>query len=130
MLTLARETFAPIPILLVYVPSPLAVYELAAERVPVDAYDGPHQVHASAEVERQSERICARVADIAAAVGVDFLDPRPALRAVARDRLIHGPGDWKHFNRAGYEALARAIAQALEGNRATGRCQAPLTAGR
>jgi nucleotide-binding universal stress UspA family protein len=128
-LTLAKETFAPIPILLVYVPSPLVVYELAAERVPVDAYEGPHQVHASAEVDRQSERICARVADIAAAVGVDFLDPRPALRAVARDRLIHGPGDWKHFNRAGYEALGRAITQALEGNRTAGHCEA-LTAGR
>jgi len=129
-LALAKDTFAPIPILLVYVPSPLAVYELAAERVPVDAYDGPHQVHASAEVDRQSERICVRVADIAAAVGVDFLDSRPALRAIARDRLIHGPGDWKHFNRTGYEALGRAIAQALEGNRSAGHCQAALTAGR
>jgi hypothetical protein len=129
-LALAKETFASIPILLVYVPSPLAVYRLAAERVPVDAYEGPHQVHASAEVDRQSDRICARVADIAAAVGVDFLDSRPALRAFGRDRLVHGPGDWKHFNRAGYETLGRTIAHALEGGRTTDRCQAPLTAGR
>jgi hypothetical protein len=112
------------------VPSPIAVYRLAAERVPVHAYHGPHQVHASAEVDRQSDRICARVAETAATVGVDFLDPRPALRAVARDRLVHGPGDWKHFNRTGYEALGRAVARVLEGNRTTGRCQAPLTAGR
>ena len=129
-LALAKETFAPVPMLLVYVPSPLAVYRLAALRVPVDAYEGPHQVHASAAVEQRSERICARVAEIAAAVGVDFLDSRPALRRVARDRLIHGPGDWKHFNRAGYEALGRAIAQALDGTRAASGCRAPLTAGR
>jgi hypothetical protein len=129
-LALAKETFAPTPILVIYVPSPLAVYRLSAERVPVDAYEGPYQVHASAAVGRQSDRICTRVAEIAAAVGVEFLDSRPALRAIARDRLIHGPGDWKHFNRTGYEALGRAIAQALEGRRTTTRCRAPLTAGR
>jgi lysophospholipase L1-like esterase len=132
-LTLTARNFAPIPILLVYLPSPLAVYRLAAERVPIETTNGPHRVHASAAVERRSDRIGAAVAAIAAAVGVDFLDARPVLRAIARDRPVHGPGDWGHLNRTGYEALGRAIAGALQEERGDGRCRprAPVaTAGR
>ena len=132
-LTLTARNFAPIPILLVYLPSPLAVYRLAAERVPIETTNGTHRVHASAAVERRSDRIGAAVAAIAAAVGIDFLDARPVLRAIARDRPVHGPGDWGHLNRTGYEALGRAIAGALEEERGDGRCRprAPgATAGR
>jgi len=132
-LALAKETFAPIPIVLVYVPSPLAVYRLVTEEVPIDAYEGPYQVHRREEVARRTDEICAGVSAIAAAVGVDFLDARPAIRAAARDRPVHGPGDWKHLNRAGYEALGQAIAGALAGERGDGRCRAldpPATAAR
>jgi hypothetical protein len=132
-LALTARNFAPIPILLVYLPSPLAVYRLAAERVPIEAENGSHRVYASAAIERRSERICAAVAAIAAAVGVEFLDARPVLRAIARDRPVHGPGDWGHLNRTGYEALGRAIAGALNDERGDDRCgprAPPATAGR
>ena len=42
------------------------------------------------------------------AAGAGFTDARP-IAAAASERLIHGPRDWKHLNRVGYEALARAI---------------------
>lgn len=132
-LALSARNFAPIPILLVYLPAPLAVYRLAAERVPIETENRPHRLYASAAIERRSDRICAAVAAIAAAVGVEFLDARPVLRALARDRAVHGPGDWGHLNRTGYEALGRAIAGALESKRGDGRCwpRAPVaTAGR
>jgi hypothetical protein len=132
-LALNRRHFALIPLLLVYVPSPVAVYRLAAERVPIETTDGRPRFYASTAIERRSDRICAAVAEIAAAVGVDFLDARPVLRAIAQDRPVHGPGDWGHLNRTGYEALGRAIAGALEKEPGDGRCRprAPVaTAGR
>jgi hypothetical protein len=122
-LILARAEYPTIPILLVHVPAPLAVYDLDAGEVPVDAYHGPHQVHRATQVYAGSDAICAQVAEIAAEVGVAFLDVRPDLQEVARTRLVHGPRDWKHFNRAGYEALGRAVAAALQAERIDGRCR-------
>jgi len=122
-LNLMRARFPEIPILLVHIPAPLAVYDLAAEEVPVDAYHGPHQAHPAAQVYARSDAICARAAEIAAEVGVTFLDVRPAIQEVARERPVHGPRDWKHFNRAGYEALGRAVAAALQTDQRDGRCR-------
>ena len=39
---------------------------------------------------------------------------RDFLREAARQRAIHGPGDWKHFNEDGYRLLGRAIADYLQ----------------
>jgi hypothetical protein len=122
-LALNRRHFAPIPLLLVYVPSPVAVYRLAAERVPIETTDGSSRFYASTAIGRRSDRICGAVAEIATAVGVQFLDARPVLRAIAQDRPVHGPGDWRHLNRAGYEILGRAIAGALEKGPGDGRCR-------
>jgi lysophospholipase L1-like esterase len=122
-LALAKARYAPTPILLVYLPAPLTAYRIVDEQVPVDAYEGPNQIHPSEQVYDRSNQICAQVSAIAQALKVDFLDARPFIQALARDALVHGPGDWKHFNRAGYEALGRLIAQALEAGRADGGCR-------
>ena len=122
-LALAKTRLAPTPILLVYLPAPLTAYRIVDEQVPVDAYEGPNQIHPREQVYSRSNQICAQVSAIARALGVDFLDARPFIQARARAALVHGPGDWKHFNRAGYEALGTLIAQALEAGRADGSCR-------
>ena len=40
-------------------------------------------------------------------LGVGFVDPREEMRTSLR--LLHGPKDQPHFNRAGYEILAAAV---------------------
>ena len=42
---------------------------------------------------------------------VSFLNPTKSLRKVASQEFIHGPIDWGHFNKRGYEALSTDIAQ-------------------
>lgn len=57
--------------------------------------------------------LAARIRAIAGKNGLDFIDTLPGLRAAASQALIHGPRDWDHFNKVGYEAFARAIVQGL-----------------
>ena len=45
--------------------------------------------------------------------GLVFLAATPDLEDASRTELIHGPKEWKHYNRAGYEALARAVLKVL-----------------
>jgi hypothetical protein len=40
----------------------------------------------------------------------EFIEFAPALREAAMTNYMHGPKDWGHFNRAGYELLGKIVA--------------------
>lgn len=109
----ARPEFAAARKIVVYLPSPLSCYDLATDTVHSQrAAPGENRFPARL-VRTRGERLAAAVRDAALAHGLDFIDPRPALREEARKGFLHGPRDWRHFNRAGYTALARAVAARL-----------------
>lgn len=109
----ARPEFAAARKSVVYLPSPLSCYELATDTVHAQRAEPGENRFPARLVRARGERIAAAVRDAALAHGMGFIDPRPALRAEARKGFIHGPRDWKHFNRAGYTVLARAVAARL-----------------
>jgi hypothetical protein len=108
-----------------YVPSPILCYPLPdeLEQVQEDHHrpDRPLAFDSRFLVER-SDALCAEVAAIAARLGMAFHDSRPALRAAGAEQVIHGPRDWKHLNRAGYEALAPEAISLLEAQGPGARC--------
>ena len=48
---------------------------------------------------------------ISLARGASFLNTTKSLRRGVSQEFIHGPVDWDHFNKAGYEALSTDIAE-------------------
>jgi len=66
--------------------------------------------------------ICERLRDLAGRHGQSFIDARPALREAASRGIIHGPLDWKHFNRVGYTRLGERVAAALSGDVSFSTC--------
>ncbi|WP_319468038.1 SGNH/GDSL hydrolase family protein [uncultured Pseudodesulfovibrio sp.] len=82
-----------------YLPSPLSTY--AFQDAGAEA-----RLHASKELDKLIE-------DAARRNGFDFIDFAPEVRNAARTKYLHGPKDWNHFNRAGYELLGTAIAKTL-----------------
>ena len=104
-----RHHFADVPTALVYIPGPLSVYHFAGDNV---AYCiSYHSGSVAAEkVKRNSDFMAERVQQIAAAQGVKFLDARPALRAAAAEKVIHGPIDWDHLDETGYRVLGKLVA--------------------
>jgi hypothetical protein len=111
-----RRRFAGAPITVVYVPSPLATYRLGAPDVTYLMIDdtGYHDRETdAARVAANSDQLCGLARDVAARQGTGFIDARPALRAAAATRSIHGPIDWLHFNHSGYKAFGELLAQRL-----------------
>jgi len=109
----SRPEFARARKVVVYLPSPLSCYDLATDTVHVQrATPGENRFPAKLARTR-GDHIAAAVRDSALAHGLDFIDPRPALREEARKGFIHGPRDWKHYNRIGYTVLAKAVAARL-----------------
>ncbi len=104
-----HKRFARVPITTVYVPSPLSIYRHAADTVSFCSATGSGLVPRTIS-ERHHDLMRDMVAKISAEQRVDFLDATPALRVAARTNVIHGPRDWDHLNRIGYEVLGTLVA--------------------
>jgi hypothetical protein len=98
----------------IYIPSPLGVYDVVSQKVHAQAYRKRRHVYSAEAVSRRSERIAASVREAAEDLGMAFVDTRAHLREAAKRRALHGPGDWRHFNRAGYEAFTRIMLDGLD----------------
>jgi hypothetical protein len=109
-----RAALARTRICLVYIPAPVSCYALESESVRVQPFGGREGVHAAVRVRSRSDQLERRVAAIAARHGLQHVDSRPPLREEAARRLIHGPRDMNHFNRAGYTVLGEAVLACLQ----------------
>ena len=119
-----RALFPDSDIVIIYLPSPLTVYESASDHVVIQTYHkGPARWPAAA-VAARSDELCGRLRDIAGRAGVGFLDTRETLRAAARVRAIHGPRDWKHLNRHGQEVLGAVLSDSVGSGASVGVCAA------
>ncbi len=96
----------------VYIPSPLACYDLASDKV--STYYGEDALFDSRKVAEVGDFIHSEVRRIAEENDMPFIDAREYVREAARGGLVHGPRDWNHFNKRGYEALSEAIMDTLK----------------
>jgi hypothetical protein len=109
-----RQRFPALPVTVVYVPSPLSVYRHVAETVAFcsPTGGGPIGADVAARHHQMMRDVAARMS---AAAHVDFVDATPVLRAAGESRVIHGPEDWDHLNRGGYEVLGKLVAARVQG---------------
>jgi len=108
-LAFCRGLYPGVELDVVYLPSPLACYDLVGPTVSVRTYLGRSPLVPVERVQERSREIRARVRALAAAAGVGFVDPTESLQARARETPIHGPLDCNHFNEQGYRQLAEEI---------------------
>ena len=95
---------------IVYIPSPAACYDWRGQTVSMEREEQPVD---KALIFLCSDQMAERLRAFAAANGFGFADTRSELRRTATTALLHGPRDWDHFNRVGYEAFTRAILDSL-----------------
>jgi hypothetical protein len=104
------ENFPSIPIFVVYIPSPLSIYQMVSPEVSVQENHERGDIYPTAAVRQRSDQIAQRIKEIARARGIGFIDTRPHLRKAAEGGAVHGVFDMRHFNQKGYTVLAEAIA--------------------
>lgn len=105
-------------VVVVYIPSVIESYSWMSKEVSIInpiKKDGERveEIRASSGLAQRSDEIAGRVKTITESLGLMFIDTRSDIRAVSARRIIHGPIDWAHFNRPGYEALAQSIISGL-----------------
>jgi hypothetical protein len=108
-----RQRFPAMPITVVYVPSPLSVYHHATDTVAFCSPTGGGPI--GADVAAQHHQMMRdTAARMSAAAHIDFVDATPALRAAGERHVIHGPEDWDHLNKGGYEVLGKLVAARVQ----------------
>lgn len=106
-----RKDFPDTRLFIVYIPAPLSCYDLVSDRA---TFDGGTHLYAPQEVTARANALRDRVRDFAGQEGFAFVDLLTPSRALAHRVLLHGPRDYSHYNRAGYELLARQVADAMK----------------
>jgi hypothetical protein len=113
-LSFLKEYFPESKIFVVYVPATLGVYELSCEQVKVQSFLGRQIVFNTESVYENSDKVCSMIKKSAIDSGAYFIDPRPELREATSQQFVHGPIDWKHFNKRGYTVLGEVISKAIK----------------
>jgi hypothetical protein len=109
-----KNRFSASRIGILYIPSPLSSYTLSSETVTIQTYENRSGVYLRERVYERSDAIASKIEKAAENCDVAFVDARPYIRRKSSKMLVHGPLDWKHFNREGYTALAEAAVDIIE----------------
>lgn len=113
-LLFTRQQLPDTRFVLVYIPSVASCYSLVSEQVSVQPYERRETSFPRAELLARSLAMRETVRGIAQSQGLPLIDTTDAMRTAASAAPLHGPGDWNHPNRQGYEVLSRAIASGLQ----------------
>ncbi len=108
-----QSYFKNAEIYVVYLPSVLASYEFKGD-VSAQVIEERHDIYSVEALEMRSDSLQAHIRAACDELSINFIDTRDVLRKKGEDIFVHGPKDWKHPNKEGYELIAQEIASAIK----------------
>ncbi len=99
----------------IYIPSPATSYELGGDQVILQPLGKRQHIYSVRAVVERSRELRGRVQAIARRSHIAFVDATDEVRKGTAPRILHGPRDWRHFNRQDYVVLAAVAAERLSG---------------
>lgn len=109
----SRDYFPETRFAVVYIPSVLSTYQLAGSEVEAQNYFSDQTRFDVAAIEQRHAWVRGEIERVSNEQGVLFVDVTPDLRAASAAQTLHGPNDWNHFNRRGYEVLGESVVKQL-----------------
>ncbi len=109
----SRNNFSQTRFAVVYIPSVLSVYRLEGNEVDAQNYFSENTRFDVASLEQRHTWIQSEIERVCREQDVPFVDATPDLRDAASKQTIHGPNDWNHFSRLGYQVLGESVAKQL-----------------
>jgi len=99
--------------LVVYFPSTLSSYHIISKNISSYPYQGKEEIFPSSFVRDRSNEIYQFMEKALTNINIPILDTREHVLSETKQKTLHGPKDWGHFNRQGYELVARLITNKL-----------------
>ena len=103
--------FPQTEIKIVFIPSTLFSYNIVSPNVHYRGFmQGPNLIE-TAKIEESHARLCGAIKQIAVNYNFSFINVTKSIRLVSSIEFMHGPLDWDHFNKRGYQVLSDHLAK-------------------
>lgn len=109
-----RRHFPDTHFAVIYIPSVLATYAISGDKVYAQNYFGGEHLFSRSQVEERHAWIRDQIAGVSASQQVPFIDTTEDLRRAGGQALIHGPKDWNHLSKQGYDALGESVGRQMQ----------------
>jgi hypothetical protein len=96
---------------IVYIPSPVSAYKVISSHVQSRGYMQDVEITETQIVEFKHIKLCKTIKRFARSNEFSFINTTEKLRQAASLNFIHGPRDWDHLNKRGYQVLSDDIAE-------------------
>ena len=104
--------FFPQPeIKIVFIPSTLSSYKIISSNVHYRGFVQSTNIIETATIEKSHARLCRAIKQIAVNHNFSFVNITKSIRLAASIEFMHGPLDWDHFNKRGYQVLSDHLAK-------------------
>ncbi len=111
-LKLIKRNFNKSKVSVVYLPSPATTYA-TAEDIITQTYQGGNSAISYKDNLNKSINIREKIQKIAKLNNVKFIDTTNNILEFSKTKILHGPKDWSHFNKDGYNAVYQTIMESL-----------------
>ena len=96
---------------IIYIPSPVSSYEIVSSHIHFRGYMQDADVTETAVAKVKHIKLCKTIKQFAEFNQFSFVNTTKSLRQATLSDFIHGPVDWDHFNKRGYQVLSDNIAE-------------------
>ena len=96
---------------IIYIPSPISSYKIVSSHIHSRGYMQDADVTETKVVEVKHIKLCKTIKRFAEFNQFSFVNTTKSLRQATLSDFIHGPVDWDHFNKRGYQVLSDNIAE-------------------
>ena len=103
--------FSQSKINIIYIPSPVSSYDIVSSHIHSKGYMQDVDVAETGVVEAKHIKLCKAIKRFAEFNEFSFINTTKSLRHATLSDFIHGPVDWDHFNKRGYQVLSDNIAE-------------------
>ncbi|HQQ63750.1 MAG TPA: hypothetical protein PLF22_09280 [Pseudomonadales bacterium] len=110
----ARRHFPETRFAVIYIPSVLSVYSIAGDKIHAQNYFGTGNIFDKKQLEERHNWIRGQIALACTVQQVPFIDTTDDLRKAGTQALIHGPKDWNHLSKQGYDVLGESVGRQMQ----------------
>ena len=110
---LMTERFNKAEIYLVYIPSVLTCYSLQGP-VSVQGLGEEDAIFSREQVEQRSNFLVQEIGGYCQDLDIKFINPMAHLKQYTKNNILHGPKDWDHLNKQGYQLLGEYIVDQMD----------------
>ena len=103
--------FPQAEIKIVFIPSTLSSYNIVSPNVHYRGFMQGLNIIETTKIEKSHARLCGAIKQVAVDHNFSFVNITKGIRLASSVEFVHGPLDWDHFNKRGYQVLSDQLAK-------------------